>query len=339
MLFPFVIFSAVAAAKPLDSHNKASTDLRVIVISDLNGQYGTTEYGKYVHHAVDHIIAQSPDLVLITGDMVAGQKANLPYKEMWAAFHEAVTIPLQQANIPLAITPGNHDASAYKNYSKEREIFAQSWQSHRPDFTFVDDTHFPFRYAFLFDDTLFVSLDDTRSGPLDSEQELWLDSVLNTEATNKIVFGHLPLYPFSQGRENQVIGDPYIENLMNKHGVNMFISGHHHSYYPGKRNQLLMVSSPCLGAGPRKLMNSDSRSKRGMVGFSIVDGEIEDLHGWTGYKFDRTIERETLPKYVGSTEFPIWRDDLSEQDFVELLQVLNSTDRLHPFLPAAHNTQ
>ena len=102
------------------------------------------------------------------------------------------------------------------------------------------------------------------------------------------------------------------------------LSGHHHSYYPGRRDELLLVSSPCLGAGPRTLLNDEKRSKRGLVRFSIIDGEIEDLEGWSGKSFDVLIDRDTLPKYVGSLEFPIWRDDLSEKEFVKLLQAINT---------------
>ena len=58
-----------------------------------------------------------PDLVLVTGDMVAGQRAGLDYGAMWAGWHRAVTDPLRAAGIPMAVTPGNHDASGYAQYA------------------------------------------------------------------------------------------------------------------------------------------------------------------------------------------------------------------------------
>ena len=48
--------------------------LRVAVISDLNGSYGSTAYAKEVARAVERIIDLRPDLVISTGDMVAGQR-------------------------------------------------------------------------------------------------------------------------------------------------------------------------------------------------------------------------------------------------------------------------
>ena len=50
-------------------------ELHVIVIADLNSSYGSTDYRADVHRAVDEIIARRPDVVLTTGDMVAGQRS------------------------------------------------------------------------------------------------------------------------------------------------------------------------------------------------------------------------------------------------------------------------
>jgi predicted MPP superfamily phosphohydrolase len=54
----------------------AARALRVVVISDLNGSYGSTDYASAVTGAVRRIVALAPDLVIITGDMVAGQRRD-----------------------------------------------------------------------------------------------------------------------------------------------------------------------------------------------------------------------------------------------------------------------
>ena len=102
---------------------------KVIVISDLNQSYGSTKYSKEVSLAVKKIIKISPDIVLTTGDHVAGQKRGLDYESMWDSFHKVVTIPLINNNIPLAVTPGNHDASAYSGFRVEREIYKKQWKN------------------------------------------------------------------------------------------------------------------------------------------------------------------------------------------------------------------
>ena len=33
------------------------------------------------------------------------------------------------------------------------------------------------------------------------EQKKWLDKILNHPASHKIVYGHIPLFPFAEGRE------------------------------------------------------------------------------------------------------------------------------------------
>ena len=87
-----------------------SASLRVAVISDLNGSYGSTDYRSTVSAAINRIIAINPDLVISTGDMVAGQRRpHLSEEElgaMWRAFHRTVTEPLHEAGIALAVTPG-----------------------------------------------------------------------------------------------------------------------------------------------------------------------------------------------------------------------------------------
>lgn len=47
---------------------------RIVVISDINGSYGSTEYNPRVKQAVERIQDMQPDLVISAGDMVAGQK-------------------------------------------------------------------------------------------------------------------------------------------------------------------------------------------------------------------------------------------------------------------------
>ena len=64
--------------------------LRVAVISDLNGGYGSTEYESTVDGAVRRIPDLRPDLVISTGDMVAGQRrphlTRAEVEAMWGRF-------------------------------------------------------------------------------------------------------------------------------------------------------------------------------------------------------------------------------------------------------------
>ena len=95
--------------------NPPRGDVRLVVISDLNGAYGSTDYEPEVGKALDLLPFWKPDLVVCSGDMIAGQNPSLSEKEirdMWAAFDASVAAPLRQAKLPFGFTIGNHDASS-----------------------------------------------------------------------------------------------------------------------------------------------------------------------------------------------------------------------------------
>ncbi len=291
-----------------------SEPLRIAVISDLNGSYGSTSYRDEVHDAVDAILADPPDLVISTGDMVAGQQAGLDYAGMWAAFHAAVSDRLEGAGLPFAVTPGNHDASGYSGYAAERDAYADAWEGRRLDpfsqIRIVDDQGWPFRYAFLWGDVLLVGLDDTIVGDLGAEQVAWLDQILDTPASARIVFGHVPLYPFAQGRESEALFDADLEAMLADHRVTAFISGHHHAYYPGRRGDLRLVGTACLGDSPRALIGDDATSARSVLRLTVEGGAITSLDALSGAAFDTPVPRSTLPASVGAGGDVIGRDDL-----------------------------
>ena len=283
-----------------------------VFVADLNGSYGSTSYGAPVHDTVARILAMRPDLVVSLGDMVAGQQAGLDYDAMWAAFHDAVSDPLSAAGIPFAVTPGNHDASGYSSFAGERAVFVREWAARRPDVRFLDDSSYPLRYSFIVGPALFVSLDATVVGPLDREQMEWLTTQLWTgrDLPASIVFGHLPLYPVSEGRETEIIGDPALEDLLAAHGVDLVLAGHDHAYFPGRRGGLKLVAAACLGAGPRALLGTDAPSVRSMLVVEVsASGEVR-LEAYGGDRFDEVVPRSSLPEQVGTGDQVLRRDDL-----------------------------
>lgn len=303
LLFALVLWGCAAMAEPL----------RVVVISDLNGSYGSTKYNPRVSGAVDRIIALNPDLVIATGDMVAGQrKPHLSRKEvraMWAAFHRVVSDPLAAAGIPFAVTPGNHDASAYGGFEHEREIFADEWSRRKPALDFADDRDYPFFYAFDIKGTRFVSLDATTLGPLRGNQTNRLEK-LASGGQRVITFSHLPLWPFAQKREREIIGDPALEALYRRADVRMHLSGHHHAYYPGKKDGVLYVSQACLGGGARKLIGDTRTSQNSFTVLEI--SEDGDLHvtALLAPDYKTEVDLGKLPAQIKSGVATLTRMDL-----------------------------
>jgi acid phosphatase type 7 len=305
---------ATSSAEPLDMGTPGYAPLRVIVVSDLNDGYGSTTYSAPVHDAVAAIVARAPDLVLSTGDMVAGQQAGLDHPAMWAGFHAAVSDELAAAGLPFAVSPGNHDASGYPAFAGERELFVAEWMDRKPALEFVDDSGYPLRYSFTAGAALFVALDSTTVGALDDAQMQWLDGQLGrSDAPTKIVFGHVPLVPFAVGREDEIIGDPALEAMLEQHGVTMFISGHHHVYYPGRRGTLRHVSMACLGSGPRAWIGTEATSPRAVLELELDEhGAITVLEALSGSAFDSPIPRADLPASLRHGAWTVTRDDLAE---------------------------
>lgn len=309
LIFTILVFGVPVAAQTL----------RVAVISDLNGSYGSTDYDPEVARAIERIAALKPDLVINTGDMVAGQK-RAPHltsgqvDAMWMAFHQTVTEPLARAGIPMLVTPGNHDASDYSGFQDERRAFDKTWTEHAPDVDILDGERFPFRYAVTFGDVLFISLDVTTVGALPPEEMDWLTQILRDESPRHkatVLFSHLPLWPFAQKREREVIGDLALARLLTEMDVDLYLSGHHHAYYPGVSGGVLFVSQACLGGGARKLIGTGDVSPKAITIIEIgPTGEISE-YALSGPDFVQPIDLATLPPSIGQGIAKLIRRDLA----------------------------
>lgn len=286
--------------------------LRVVVISDLNGSYGSTSYAPRISVAVRRIVELKPDLVISTGDMVAGQATpNLSEKQvraMWRAFHATVSDPLKEAGIPFVVTPGNHDGSAYGGFENERRIFQEEWSNRRPDLTFSKSVSFPFFYAFDLKGVRFISLDATTLGALRGNQ---MDALakLTKEKKTVVTFSHLPLWPVAINREREIIGDPMLEELYKKTGVDLHLSGHHHAYYPAHKDGVLYVAQACLGGGARRLIGTTKRSTNALTLVEIEDGNIS-ISALAAPDFIKEVPLSSLPKKIVSPWATLTRIDL-----------------------------
>lgn len=291
---------------------------RVAVISDLNGAYGSLEYHAAVDGALARIVALRPDLVISTGDMVAGQRrphlARAEVERMWAAFHARVSEPLAAAGIPLAVTPGNHDGSAYHGFEQERAIYRAQWTPRDRHIRFVDRSDYPFRYAFAAGNILFISLDATTIGHLPRGQMDWLRATLARHGTAyrwRVVFSHVPLWPLAQGREREFIGDPDLQTLLESARVDLYLSGHHHAFYPGSKGGIAFVGQACLGAGARHLIGAKQASMQGFTLLEFGDNAIQ-VAAYAAPKFEAEIDWATLPDHVRSAAATLRRADLAQ---------------------------
>lgn len=310
---------AVACTRAVRRPDDGTNRVRIVVLSDLNGPYGSAAYGPEVHYAVDLTVrAWQPDLVLIAGDMVAGQQPSLSddrVRVMWAAFDSAVAAPLREAGIPLVFTLGNHDASGFPAHARDRHLAAEYWLGPAAaGVAAVPGGNYPFYYAAEHRGVFIAAIDATTSRTFaDSVQIHWLQQTLQSDAARasamRFVLGHVPLYAVAEGRNQpgEVQDEPdSLRALLEQHGVHLFISGHHHAYFPARRGALDMLHAGALGNGPRPLIGGTGEPYRtvtvldmwpardsmvdrtyriGAGGLELVDprslpARIEGINGW-----------------------------------------------------------
>jgi hypothetical protein len=325
--------AAGCAGSPRDSGTVApgagpSARLRVVVVSDLNGPYGSTAYGPEVAAAVRLIREEwRPDVVLAAGDMVAGQRPTLTdenVRAMWAAFDSVVAGPLRAAGIPFGFSLGNHDASAHPAHERDRALAVAHWRvrDRHTGVAFVDSTHFPLYYSFRQGPVFVLSWDASWHGThSDTAMIRWLRAQLAGEearaAAFRVVLGHLPLYAVAEGRNRagEVLAEPEsLRALLEEHDVHLYISGHHHAYYPGRRGALELLHAGAVGDGPRPLLGDTVPSPRTVtvLDFDAVTGTIGyTTHAMAGDHATHVIETTSLPPYLDGINGRVFRRDVA----------------------------
>lgn len=325
-----VMVGLSSACGRAQSAPEPESSLRAVVISDLNPAYGSTDYPAEVRRAVEHIVhTWRPDVVLVAGDMVAGQAPQLPDSAVWAmweAFDSVVAAPLRAAGIPLVAAVGNHDASAYPAHARDRRIAAEYWRASRrtADVPVVDREHYPLRYTVSYPE-VFIAVWDATNQESSTDQELlrWLREALASrearQARHRVVLGHLPLYGVAEGRDRpgEVLarGD-MLRRQLEDWGATLFISGHHHAYYPGRRGTLELLHAGALGNGPRQLLGTRTPPRKTV---SVLDFSADSV-GVTTYTIDaesgalEPIPLRSLPRAICSSHGWVMRRDLISAD-------------------------
>ena len=95
-----------------------------------------------------------------------------------------------------------------------------------------------------------------------------------------------------RGTEREYIGDPDLQSLLEEAGVDLYLSGHHHAFYPGVSGGVAFVSQACLGAGPRRLIGTQDRSARG---FTLLEFGPQSIQV-TAYQGPHFQDANPLPR-------------------------------------------
>jgi hypothetical protein len=314
------------AIGPKGFYAPVRADVRIVVISDLNSQYGATDYEPEVHQAIALLPAWQPDLVLCSGDMVAGMSTRLSdtqVQAMWAGFDRAIGAPLRKANLPLGFTLGNHDASAAKGasgqmtFERDRRLAAAYWKSHPPQIQFIDREHFPFYYSFI-QNSIFFMVWDASTSAISTQQLDWAQKSLNSavaqQASIRIAIGHLPLYGIAVGREKPgefLDQAETLRSFLEKNRVHTYISGHDHTYFPGHRGALQLLQTGALGTGPRRWLNSDLSPRKTLTVVDVSLAEASTRYTTYDLTHQTLLDTKILPRMITTASGSVLRQDIT----------------------------
>ena len=192
--------------------------------------YGDTRDGHDVHRKlVAMILAQKPDLVLQTGDLVHRGSDD----SLWKIYDE-ITGPMRH-KIPVYPARGNHDVGGT---GYEKRVTAP--------FTSGNKLYYSFDKGACH----FVSVDNFSPYGPDSPQYRWLDQDLaaaQKKVTHIFVYFHEPPYSIGSHGSNLDIRQTLCP-LFVKYGVRAVFCGHDHIYYRTKRDGITYVVSGGGGA-------------------------------------------------------------------------------------------
>ena len=313
-LLSLFLINPTAAAQ-----NPDRGDTRIVVIADMNESYGSTHYGRYVDSSLVWIKRWEPHAIITAGDHIAGQSLSLDeenIRAMWKAFEENIGSPLHELGIPLGITMGNHDASRSGTFDHERKITKEYWTGRPHLLKMADSKNYPFYYSFSVNDLFVISWDASYSIISDSERR-WVQEQLKSDAarnaSRRILTGHLPLYPVAEGRNRrgEILEDAdELFEILRDNELDIYISGHHHAYYPAIKDGVLLLSSGAIGSGPRQLLGSDIEPRRSITIIDFFEGDGNFII--TTFDLNNNMEEITpdeLPPFIEGINGRIERYD------------------------------
>lgn len=200
--------------------------------------YGDVRNGHDVHASiVAAILAEAPDFVIFTGDMVMRGSDEAD----WQKFFE-IASPLL-ARIPVYPAIGNHDLGETGDRRRRFEDIFSLWPGP------PDRAPGAGWYAFRVGDVEIVVLDSNRYA--DPAQLAWLDAELSRARARgpRAIFVATHDGPFSRGPHggNELAATLYVP-LLRRHGVAALFAGHDHIYQRGVAGGLPYVVSGGGGA-------------------------------------------------------------------------------------------
>jgi len=227
----------------------------------LNTKTGVT---SYLPPIINYIIAEHPDFVLQTGDLITGaltQKSSpvCGKDDAQYAYYNQATAPLVRGNIPVYVIRGNHDYG----YRNEDPVVTKAYldtsarampQNGPPNEKGLSYSFVHKKIKFIMLDQYVNSSNGTVTLPMD-----WLKNELSIKqgAENIFVMGHSPAYSpdntaSNNGGQYNLFDQPTLRDqfwkLLTDNHVTAYVSGHEHLYFRGQVNGLPQLVIGNLGS-------------------------------------------------------------------------------------------
>ncbi|RZA09284.1 MAG: metallophosphoesterase, partial [Proteobacteria bacterium] len=194
LIFGLAIFlSPVAYGQPVT----------IGVIADVNGSACQTKFPSSSLKAFESLLKHHPlDQIIMTGDAVHGECMSYTGKEpyqsvvtkMWDEFDtKFVRVAQATRGLDIVLAPGNHDApylfsTSRAGFRTENAGFVSYWNELKPRLAVQPlevpgaPSNYPYYWAYVHEEVLFVVLQSTRTHSLSNapEQKRWLRAVLSS---------------------------------------------------------------------------------------------------------------------------------------------------------------
>jgi predicted phosphodiesterase len=199
--------------------------------------YGISPYFQNVALALSR--EEDLDFVLFPGDLFRGKKPTMTGAQMAAVLDEwnSLMQPVYDAGIPVYAIRGNHDAYEVSDPAGPNGNAVTIWRNH---LSLSGNTINPITrdtgdqsglsYAFMHKGSLFVGLDEYVGGL--SYDRAFLNSQLIKRARHQFVFAHQPLWDYKADE----LGPAGLADELNSGNVDLYFSGHVHSYQRIREN-------------------------------------------------------------------------------------------------------
>lgn len=183
-----------------------------------------SEWSRVIRKA--YSFSPNCSFMLYGGDIINRAGRDLEWEEWFMAGSYIYGM------VPQVLTPGNHDYSGLKIDPHWKYQFTQPGNGPEE----VKNTCYFSDYKNL----KIISIDSATENELRDEngsalksQKAWLDSLLTVNTKDwVIVTTHLPFYSSKETRDNPILRK-HFQPILEKHGVDMVLTGHDHSYGRG----------------------------------------------------------------------------------------------------------